>query len=269
MKYIKIDVPREAGSPGRGIQPKESVTLIDVDDVQYMGQRDEAGVVLAEDIILKDGAYPVKLYMTPGTTEVTDDLKGDPDQEGSTPSVKFNHPGNAQAVREFKANNVGKKFIVIVGYCNGKGADIIGDLCNPCQMTAAYTGNKDSSINEFTFTQISAGNGIGIYKGGIPAVEPVAEVTGSTLTYAASGVYQIADSESVEEIVGGSHGATITIAGPGNVIAGDTILLHAAEKIVLGANSQITLRAYAAVQKVGAGSKLLWIEQSAWGETRV
>lgn len=268
MQYVKIDVPREAGSPGRGIQPKESVTLIDVDDVAFMPQRDEAGVVIAEDIILNDGAYPTKVYMTPGTAEVTDSLEGDPDQEGSTPSLKFNHPGNAQTVREFKANNTGKKFIIIVGYCGNKPADIIGDLCNPCQMTAAYTGNKDSSINEFTFTQISAGNGIGIYTGGIPAAEPAGVVSSTALTYAGNGVYQLADGASLESITGGSHGSTVTIVGPGNVVAGDTILLHAAEKVILGQNGQVTLRAFATGQKNGAAS-LLWLEQSAWGETRV
>lgn len=167
--YVKKDVPREAvASPGLGINPKDKIILIDVDDIATMPDTDDKGVVIADDIVMKEGCYAFGIYMTPGTTEVTSTGEGDPDNIGFTPSVKFRHPGNSKEVREFKVNNVNRRFIVIVEYCSGKPTDLIGSPCNPCSLTTSYTGNKDGSSNEITLTQISKGDGIKIYEGKIP-----------------------------------------------------------------------------------------------------
>ena len=51
--YIKTSVPRPAGSPGKGITPKDVLTLIDVEDIVSFPPRDGAGVVLVGDIVVK------------------------------------------------------------------------------------------------------------------------------------------------------------------------------------------------------------------------
>ena len=126
MTYIKISVPRAAGNPGIGIQPRDQLTLLDVDDIAFMPSPDDKGVVIVDNIVMKPGRYGYNIYMTPGTIEVTSAADGDTDKIGFTPSIKFEHPGNEQAVREFKVNSINRKFIIIVRYCSGKAADLIG-----------------------------------------------------------------------------------------------------------------------------------------------
>lgn len=262
--YIKQSVKRAAGNPGIGIQPRDALTLIDIDDVLFMPSRDDNGVVIADDIIMKEGRYGYTIYMTPGTVEVTSAADGDTDQIGFTPSVKFNHPGNEQPVREFKANSINRKFIIIVRYCSGKPADIIGSLCNPCKMTPSYTGNNDGNTNEFTFEQVSKGDDIGIYKGTVPGEEPTAVVeAGKTeVDFVGEGQYQLSSGEaSISTITGGAHDVVITLVGVSGkapeVVAGDTIKLRNGEKFVATEGSQLTLRAF----DEGSDS-IVWLEQS-------
>lgn len=143
------------------------LTLIDIDDLVYFPPRDGAGVVLEGDIVVKPSAYSTDLYLTPGTVELSSNGEGETDAKGFTPSVKGKHPGNKQEVREFKTNWLGRHCIAILQYCNGQDPDILGSPCNPLEMSVNYTGNKDGNASEFTFTQISKGDDIGIYKGTI------------------------------------------------------------------------------------------------------
>ncbi len=53
---------------------------------------------------MKAGRYAIGIYLTPGTAEISSNSDGETDAEGYTPSVKFNHPGNEQEIREFKTN---------------------------------------------------------------------------------------------------------------------------------------------------------------------
>lgn len=123
-RYIKKSVPRAEGNPGTGIQPRDQLTLIDIDDIAFMPSPDDKGVVIADNIVMKPGRYGYNIYMTQGTIE-------------------------------FKANSINRKFIVVIRNCSGKPADLIGTICNPCKLTPSYTGNNESNTNEMTFTHIS------------------------------------------------------------------------------------------------------------------
>lgn len=263
--YVKQSVPRPEGNPGIGIQNRDAVVLIDVKDIAYFPPRNAAGVVIEEDIVMKPGAYPICVYMTPGSVELTAAAEGDIDQVGVKPQLKFNHPGNSREVRELKHNWINRQFITLVRYCSGKPADVIGDLCNPCSMTPSYTGNNESSSNEITVAQIAKGNDIAIYEGSIPAEEPVAVVeSGATsVEYVADGQYQLTSgAAAINEIEGGRHGALVTLLGaegtaPTVTAAEGKIMLKGGKTFVAQAGAQITLRAFEA----GAGS-VVWIEQS-------
>lgn len=163
--YVKASVPRPAGNPGLGILPKDLIAVFDLDDILTFPARDESGVVIADDIILKEGCHPIGIYQTHGTIEMASNSDGETDAEGFKPSVKFKHPGNTKELREFKTNWLGKKCVVVARYCNGKPSDIIGSPCNPCKLSVAYTGSSESNSNEITFEQISKGSDIGIYEG--------------------------------------------------------------------------------------------------------
>lgn len=255
MTYVKASVPRPEGNPGRGIAPKDALTLIDTDDIAFFPPRDGAGVVMAGDIVVKAGAYATTIYFTPGTVEITSNGEGDSDAKGFTPTVKGKHPGNKQAIREFKTNWLGRHCIAILSYANGDPADCAGSPTNPLDMGVQYTGNKDSNSSEFTFTQISKGDDIAIYNGTIPYEEPVATVTAAAtkVAYTKDGQYQLTGgAAALIGITGATHGALITLlgveSGVAPTIAADTagtmFLLKDGKTFTASTRSQITFKAF-------------------------
>lgn len=265
--YIRKSIPRPEGNPGVGLHARDLMALYRVDDIAFMPEPDAKGVVIEDDIILKNGRYGIELYVTPGTIELASAAEGDTDQVGFNVSVKGNHPGNSQEIREFKANELNSKFIIVIRYCSGQPSDLIGTICNPCQLVPSYTGNKDVNSNELTFKQVFKGKDIFIYKGVLTLEEPVAllKENAATLDYMADGLY-LADSGavSITAIEGGSHGALISIGtlvpeASVSVKAGDRILLKDGKDFAaVGDGSKITLRAFNA----GGENGLYWIEQS-------
>lgn len=263
MKYVKKNVPRAEGNPGLGIQNRDEISFIDVDDILHMPPADEKGVVIVDNIILRENSYSPTIYMTPGTVELTSNAEGDTDAVGYTPALKGTHPGNKEEIREFKNWAINKRFVIIIRYCSGQPADLIGTVCNPCKFTANYTGNKDANSNELNFAQISKGSDIFIYKGTIPTEEPVDVVeAGKPVKYLADGQYQLSPSENpLAEIEGGHHDAVITLlgaSGSGASVAGvaGKIMLKEGKTFNGVAGTQLTLRAF------DAGDGLVWIEQS-------
>ncbi len=265
MQYLKKSVPRASGNPGTGIKPRDQLTLIDIDDIAFMPAPDEKGVVIADNIVMKPDRYGYNIYMTPGTIEITSAAEGDTDKIGFTPSIKFEHPGNEREVREFKANSINRKFIVVVRYCSGKPSDLIGTVCNPCKLTPSYTGNNESNTNEMTFAQISKGDDIFIYEGTVTLEEPVSTVEAGVkvVEFVAEGQYQLSPGAAViDEINGGAHDAVVTllgVAGSSPTVSSNAgkILLRGGKVFTASEGSQITLRAFDS----GDGG-IVWIEQS-------
>ena len=116
-----------------------------------------------------------------------------------------------------------------------------------------------------TFTQISKGNDIFIYKGTVPLEEPitVVEKGATSIVFVSEGQYQLSEGlAAIDEIGGGTHGAVITILGVGGTsptVASTPakILLRGGKVFTATEGSQITLRAFDA----GDGG-IMWIEQS-------
>lgn len=264
--YVKTSVPRPSGNPGRGLSPKDVLTLIDVDDLLSFPPRDGAGVVLAGDVVAKPAAYATTIYLTPGTWELASNGEGETDAKGFTPSVKGKHPGNKREVREFKTNWLGRHCIGIIQYCNGDPNDIIGSPCNPIEMSVNYTGNKDSNANEFTFTQISKGDDIGIYEGTIPYEEPMAVVAAAAteIAFKGTGQYQLtAGAAKIATVIGASHGDLLTLLGVSSgvgptveSVADSVFLLKAGKMFTASPGSQITFKAFDA-----GGGSIKFVEQ--------
>lgn len=266
MTYVKKSVPRPEGNPGVGLRPMDCLSLFDVDDIAVFPQPDANGVVIADNIIMKEGRYAIEIYGTPGTFEATSNSEGDTDKTGFKPSVKASHPGNSQVFREFKHNFANKRVIAVLKYCSGKPADLIGTPCNPCSVSFAYTGNADSNANEFTVSQIMKGHDMFIYKGTIPTEEPVAVVPGGgkSVTVTTGGVYQLSPGAvTIDTIAGGSDGMVMTLAGcesdsPTVVPTNGKIVLADAKPFVASKGSVLTLKAY----KVPDTQELIWVETS-------
>lgn len=266
--YVKVNVGKPGGiAPGKGLQIKANITLIDVDDIVSMGARDEKGVVITDPFVMKTDTYGVTLYLTQDTAELASNSDGDTDNEGFTPSIKFKHPGNKQEVREFKSNWLGKHVIVVLDHCDGSGKDIIGSLCNACKMQVNMTANKDATSNEFTFQQLMRGNDVGIFDGVVPMAEPKAVLAAgaTTVALAGEGEYQLTGHTGaavIATVSGASHGLLFTLIGANSgtapsVESGGVFLLKEGAAWTGSAGKQITFKAY----KSGA-SAFTYIEQS-------
>ena len=104
MTYVKVDIAKPGDNKGVGGDKKDKVIIFDWDDVASMPSRDANGIVVTGNIVMNPGAYMVKLYATQSTIKAGADSEGDPDAKGITQSVEFEHPGDSQAIREFRAN---------------------------------------------------------------------------------------------------------------------------------------------------------------------
>lgn len=269
MTYVKANIRKPSGMPGKGINPKDAIVIYDVDDIASFPQRNAAGVVIEDDIVMKAGKYAVQVYLTPGTAQIQSNSEGDADAQGYRPQVLFSHPGNSQEIREFKQNWLGKNVIVVVRYCNGEPADLIGSPCNPCQLAVEYTGSNEANASQMTFAQVSKGDDIAIYRGTDTLEVPVSVVAAAStsVAYAGEGQYQLTGGDAaaaVNAIEGGSHGKVITLMGVTSgtaptVASGSQILLKGGVAWSAQPGAQLTLRAYDA-----GGDALKWIEQSRW-----
>ena len=172
-QYVKASVARPEGQPGRGLNPKDRLVVIDVDDIDVFPARGDDGVTISTDITMKQGKFGVGIYLTPGTANVTSNSEGDADAEGFKPSVQISHPGNKAEIRAFKQNWLGKNCIVILEYCDGT-KDLIGSPCNPCKLAVEYNGTNEANANQLTFEQVSKGDDIAIYAGAVTTDEGAA-----------------------------------------------------------------------------------------------
>lgn len=116
-----------------------------------------------------------------------------------------------------------------------------------------------------TFTQISKGSDIFIYKGTVTLEEPVSVVDGEAkaVVFVSEGQYQLSPGTAVvDAIEGGTHDAVITLLGaagnsPTVSATPGKILLKGGKAFSATEGSQLTLRAFDS----GDGG-LMWIEQS-------
>ena len=159
--------------PGAGLHPYDMLILVDVDDIASFPPREADGVNITDqnDLTLKTGAKAIAIYMTPGTTEVTSNSEGDPDEQGFTPTIQFNHPGNEEAVMLFKTNWLSRNAVILMKFCDSSKVWLAGSPCNPMKLQVNYTGNGTSNRNQITFQQASKGLDFALYAGDIPALD--------------------------------------------------------------------------------------------------
>jgi hypothetical protein len=263
----KVSVPKPSNNAGLGLKAKPGIAFYETSDILTMPERDENGVLMSGNIVLKPNAYAITVYATQDTIELDSNSEGDTDNEGFKPSVKFKHPGNKQEIREFKSATLGKSLIAVVDYCDGNPKDLIGDICNPVTMKVNYKAGKDANGNEFTFQQISKGLDIAMYGGTIALAEPKAVVPAgdAEIALVGEGEYQLTGddtSAAITTVTGASHGLVFTLLGAPTatapaIAASTTFILRNGATWNGTAGAQITFKAY----KSGA-SAYVYIEQS-------
>ena len=178
MTYVKVDIAKP-GNVGIGGDKKDKIILIDVDDIATMPARDASGIVITGNIAMNSGAYMVKLYGTQNTIKASSDSEGDPDAKGVTQTVEFEHPGDSQDIREFRANWMNKNVMIIIERCSSSKKNLYGNPCAPLQMVFKGEDDKSLPISRYlSGKSLDRGNGMSnVLSDGADWVETIRNTT--------------------------------------------------------------------------------------------
>lgn len=166
MAYTNVNVAKPGTNAGLGGGLKDFIIFFDMDDVSSMPARDAKGILITGNIAFETGAHMSTIYATPGSIVNESKSEGDPDAEGIIQSVKFNHPGSAKEIREFRANMLSRNIGIIHRKCSDPtNMDLYGTKCNPLRLAFTWTQDKDKNTTEFTFASAGRGEDVAIYTG--------------------------------------------------------------------------------------------------------
>lgn len=165
MSYVKVSVAKPGDNMGVGGNKKDKITLFDFDDVLTFPSRDSKGILIEDNITFKSGAYSIALYVTQHTIKSNPKSEGDPDNKGVIQSLTFEHPGDAQAILEFRANWLNRNIGAIVERCSDGRKTLYGSPCAPLQMQYDHTDDKDKNATTFTLASTQKGPDQAIYSG--------------------------------------------------------------------------------------------------------
>lgn len=261
MTYTKVNISKPGDNMGVGGNKKDKIILFDFDDVQTWPARDANGIVIDGDIVFKEGAYMITLYATQHTIKANPKSEGDPDNKGVMQSLSFDHPGDEQAILEFRTNWMNKNIGAIVQRCSTNRQNLYGNPCAPLQMKYEATDDKDKNSTTFTLETAQKGPDVAIYNGTITYDTVTATVdadeTDIDLTNG-SGRYQLTDGSSAAATIATMSNATdglnFTLIGSGgtypSTITGGSFLLKSGASWTALAGAEITFRVF----KDGASS---------------
>lgn len=265
--YISPDVIDILGAnPGAAEAKSSYVYFIDVRDFAYFPKLDDQTVTYKGNIVLKPGAYPIKMYLTADKQTFTFETAGDADARGITPHVTGSYPGYTREIGAYIHNKLGAGCVAIIEKPNGE-KQIVGSLWAPLYSTATYQSDNTSNTVNFDFASTLPTNlPICYYDGNIPTatVEDVA-ADATTIDASAGRFFRLQNSAgdtpaTIATITGGQDGDVISLIGsfgdkPANVKATDAILLHKGAQWNAVEGSVLSLRA----MEVADGT-LVWIE---------
>jgi hypothetical protein len=222
MGYVKLNVAKPGDNQGVGGNKKDKITLFDFDDVLTFPARDSKGIVITDNIIFKEGAYNITIYATQHTIKSNPKTEGDPDNKGIIQSLVFEHPGDNQAILEFRSNWMNRNIGAIVERCSDGRKMQYGSICAPLQMQFDHTDDKDKNSTVFTLASAQKGPDVAIYLGTITldtVTDTVAaDATSIDLTNG-EGQYQLTDGTSSAAAITGCTNAvdklTFTLLGSG------------------------------------------------------
>ncbi|MEI7723463.1 MAG: hypothetical protein WCK09_00305 [Bacteroidota bacterium] len=253
--YVKVDVSKPGDNKGVGGDKKATVTIFDWDDVASMPARNASGIVITGNITLNAGAYMSKLYATQSTIKAGADSEGDPDAKGIMQSVEFEHPGDSQAIREFRANWMNKNIGIIIERCSSVQKNQYGTPCSPLQMVFKAEDDKDKNKTTFTFKSINKGPDVADYQGTMTYSTVLATIAADAATVnlvTGSGRYAltsgVAAAATITTCSNAVDGMSFTLVGSGGAfpseITGDDFVLSSGTAWTAIAGAEITFKAF-------------------------
>lgn len=159
----KVSLKKRSASP----KPKSGVVqLIPYDLIDSFPARAKNQTVVTGNITLAALAKAIAIEVTARTIDITQPPSGDPDAEGVTQQIVFEHPGIQSDSENFFEEHLGKPFIVISDDCSGDGARVVGWKCNPVFLSIESQDNGEGAKTIVTLAQQTRSRmRVGFYKG--------------------------------------------------------------------------------------------------------
>ena len=225
MTNFRKSVPKPttvgAGAPS---QKKGLVTFMHSDDVLEYPERDENGVKMLGNIVLKAGSKMYELYLTASSQKGSHEIEGEEDNEGFVKKFEGAHPGDSLEVNEFVNNSLGEGFIIVYGIgCGDSQGKVLGSPCNPMKLKGSYSDDKEGRKHTLMFEQsVKDTNVAGFYDGSITLASNYVSATVDVAVTKANGfVFQLPVLAVTDDITAASidhdHNTVISFVGGGGV----------------------------------------------------
>ncbi|MGV0845732.1 hypothetical protein ACTS9T_03940 [Empedobacter falsenii] len=228
-----------------------------VEDIIGFPSRDELGIRLEGNIVLKPGATFFEFYHTNTKADASFETEAEQDSIKITPKFVAQHPGNEVESREFIAKMLGKDVILFVGSCDENGFDVIGEPCLPMQLVPSQTNSSDGKFFTLTWQAYGSTDKLNaFYEGSIIRGEiPTSTNKAVTINGAVSKVVQVASAAVTDTLTIATsnlkNNDLVTLIGSGGVapftlesaVAGSaTVILFNGTQWTALENASITLR---------------------------
>jgi hypothetical protein len=262
MTYVKVSVPKPGNNAGVGGDKKSLITFFDFDDVLTYPARDSKGIVMTDNIVLKEGAYMIQVYASTKSIKINQDPEGEEDARGILQKLEFSHPGSEDAIEEMLANWMNRDIGCVVENCSTSKKRQLGTPCAPLELSPASEDSNEKNHSMLTLTSKNkSAFRVANYQGTLTFAEAFdvdADATSIDLSNG-EGRYQLTDgSASAAQITTATNavnGMAFTLLGsggdnPSTIEDGDDFLLANGTTWTALAGSEITFKAF----KDGAAS---------------
>jgi hypothetical protein len=182
MSYLKVNLNRPAELSAGAGSGKNRVIIVDADDVLVYPPRDNGGVKLNGNFVMKSNAKMYEFYTTKSKADAP--VEADGDEDSITMKQMFNaqHPGNGLPVKEFVQNWLSRNCYVLHQSCGDDYWEVVGTPCAPVQLKPSKQDNNDARFWSLKFEAFAKSRFIpGHYEGEIIFTNPFAVVSATSV----------------------------------------------------------------------------------------
>ncbi|UOB16588.1 hypothetical protein [Abyssalbus ytuae] len=230
---------------GKGSAENKSfeVVLMDLNDIASFPSRDDNGILMVGNFVMKAGKYATKMQVSSSKTSLPVTSEGEEDNVSISALPEFSVPGSTQDFEEFIQNWTNRSIVVAVqvGACGGGTPfyRLYGTRCAPLSILLEGQNNNDATMNlvkfqQFAKTDLMPGRYTGTFTFATATTVPVDATTVDVTN--GSGEYQLQDNAGATVITdltnaetdgvytllgsGGSNPATIEASNTNFLMAG-------------------------------------------------
>jgi hypothetical protein len=226
MSYIKVDLSKPSGISAGAGSGKDTVIVIDAEDVLVFPPRDGNKVRMLGNFVFKPNTKMYKIYTTKSKGEAP--VESDGDEDSVTIKQMFNtqHPGNKLEAKEFVQNWLGKNVYILHKGCADDFFEVMGTPCAPLQLKPSKTDGNDARFWALKFEAFAKSSFLpGQYEGEVITEVPtaVADPSEFDIDTAVNSQYKLAATSAATSVgiagVDANDGDFVTLIGSGGSTA--------------------------------------------------